>query len=129
MKHYLVAIFGAGIWMNINEFVRNELLVKQIWVNGFNDIGLSFPSAPVNGAVWGLWAFIFVTVLAFLTTKFDILKSTTIAWVIGFVLLWIAMWNMGVLPSGILYWAVPWSFFEVYVAALICSRVLGKQNA
>ena len=129
MKKYLFAILAAGVWMNISEFIRNEFLIKHIWVNGFSEMGLPFPSEPVNGAIWGLWAFIFVSVLAWLTTRFDVLKSTIISWVIGFVLLWIAMWNMGVLPSGLLYWAVPWSFVEVYVAALICSRFTANQNA
>lgn len=122
MKKYLFAILAAGLWMNISEFIRNELVIKQIWIEGFGNIGLTFPSTPINGAVWGLWSFIFVSVLTLLTTKFNTLFSTLISWTIGFVLLWLAIWNMGVLPSGLLYWAVPWSFFEVYVAAFICRR-------
>lgn len=129
MKRFFLAILVAGIWMNVSEFIRNELLIKHIWVNGFSRIGLPFPSEPVNGVIWGLWAFIFVAVLAWLTTKFDVLKSTIISWVLGFVLLWIAMWNMGILPAGLLYWAVPWSFGEVYVAAFICRRFTVNKNA
>ena len=129
MKRYFLAILFAGIWMNVSEFIRNELLIKHIWVNGFSRIGLPFPSEPVNGAIWGLWAFIFVSVIAWLTTKFDVLKSTIISWVIGFVLLWIAMWNMGILPTGLLSWAAPWSFVEVYVAAFICRRFTVNKNA
>lgn len=113
--------------MNISEFVRNEIFIKKIWVSGFNEIGLSFPSSPINGAVWGVWAFIFVAVLAWSTKSLDTLKSTIICWVCGFLLLWIAMWNMGVLPNGLLYWAVPWSFVEVYIAALICNRIMRKR--
>jgi len=104
-------------------------LIKHMWVEGFSKIGLSFPSSSINGAVWGLWAFIFVAILTLLTTKFDALKSALISWIIGFVLLWIAMWNMGILPSGLLYWAVPWSFIEVYVAAVICRRIAVNKNA
>ena len=128
MKRFWLAVIAAGMWMNVSEFIRNELLIKQVWVKGFEEIGLSFPSAPVNGLVWALWAFIFCAVLAGLTTRFGVLKSTVISWVVGFVLLWIAMWNMGVLPSGLLYWAVPWSFVEVYVAALICNRIVENKG-
>lgn len=128
MKKYILAVFAAGIWMNISEFIRNELIIKRIWLEGFSRIGLSFPSAPINGAVWGLWAFIFVSFLALLTTKFDALMSTVISWAIGFVLLWIAMWNLGILPGGLLYWAVPWSLVEVYVAVLICKRIILRRN-
>lgn len=129
MKRYLFAILAAGVWMNVSEFIRNELLIKHLWVNGFKEIGLSFPSNPINGAIWGGWTFIFVSILAWLTTKFDALKSTVISWVMGFVLLWIAMWNMGVMPRELLYWAVPWSLVEVYVAALICIRIAENQEA
>lgn len=124
MKKYLFAIVASGLWMNISEFIRNELVIKHIWVDGFNKIGLSFPSEPINGIIWGLWAFIFAGFLVLLNTKFDILKSTIISWIFGFVLLWIAMWNMGFLPSLVLCWAIPLSFFEVFVAALICRKTL-----
>ena len=124
MYRYLLAVFAAGVWMNLSEFIRNELLLKNTWVNGFKDIGLSFPSEPLNGAVWVLWAFVFVAFLTLVSTKFDVISSTIISWSLGFVLLWVAVWNMGILPSGLLYWAVPWSFVEVYVAALIISRIV-----
>ena len=124
MKKYLLAVFVSGIWINISEFIRNELVIKELWINGFHEIGLAFPSAPLNGAVWGLWAFIFASILAWLCTRFNTLSSSLIAWIIGFVLLWVAMWNMGVLPSKIIYWTVPWSFAEVFVAAFICARIM-----
>ncbi len=128
MKNHILAIFISGLWMNLSEFIRNELVIKNIWVDGFNEIGLTFPSAPINGATWGIWAFIFVGALSMLCKKFSVIESTLIAWVIGFVLLWIAMWNMGVLPKHLLYWAIPWSFLEVYIAALICTKLLNRDR-
>ena len=129
MKKPLLAILAAWIWMNVNEFVRNELVVKHLWVEGFDAIGLGFPSSPVNGAVWGLWALIFIAMLSWLCTRFSVLESCLIAWFTGFVLMWIALWNMGVLPENIIYWAVPWSFIEVYVAAFICARIMKGRGA
>lgn len=110
--------------MNLSEFIRNELVIKNIWIDGFAAIGLTFPSEPINGATWGLWAFVFVAILSLLCKKFSILESTLIAWGIGFVLLWVAMWNLGVLPKDLLLWAIPWSFLEVYIAALICTKTM-----
>ena len=127
MNKYIVAILAAGVWMNISEFVRNELLLKDTWINGFDNIGLSFPSEPINGALWGLWAFAFATILTVVSTKFDVLQSAAISWILGFVLLWIAMWNMGIMPEGLLSWAIPWSFAEVFVAALICRHIMRKR--
>lgn len=129
MKSYVLAVLGAGIWMNLSEFVRNELFIRHIWVKGFAEMGLAFPSAPINGAVWGIWAFIFVAALAYLSTRLGVIASAILSWTMGFALLWLAMWNMAVLPSGLLPWAVPWSFIEVYVAAWLCHRILTRQGA
>ena len=123
MRKYCLAVVASGVWMNLSEFIRNEFVIKHVWVKGFEEIGLSFPSAPVNGLVWVIWAFVFCAVLAVLNMKFNALKSTLICWVTGFGLLWIAMWNIGILPKGLLYWAVPWSLVEVYVAAIICKWI------
>ena len=129
MKKYLLAVLASGIWINVSEFIRNELVIKNLWVEGFHDMGLIFPSDPINGAAWGLWAFIFATILMKLCTKFNALHSALIAWTLGFVLFWLATMNMGVLPSAILYWAIPWSFIEVYIAALICTKLLRDKTA
>lgn len=37
--------------MNLSEFIRNEFVIKHVRVKGFEEIDLSFPSAPVNGLV------------------------------------------------------------------------------
>lgn len=123
MKRMVLAIAAAGIWMNISEFVRNELLIKQIWVDGFAKLGLAYPSEDINGAVWGIWSLIFVTMLAMACQRFDAIRATLILWVSAFPLLWLAMWNMGILPPGLLFWAAPWSLIEVYIAALICQSI------
>lgn len=125
-QKYVFAIISACIWMNVSEFVRNELILKKYWIDGFQNIGLIFPSAPINGIIWGLWALIFVICLTWLITKFSVLKSTIISWILGFTLLWIAMWNMNILPAGILYLAIPWSFIEVFLASLIIQFFLNR---
>ena len=108
---------------------KKILLYISFYIFFFMEIGLIFPSAPINGAVWGLWAFIFASILMKLCTRFSTFHSALIAWTTGFVLLWLAMMNMGVLPSGIIYWAAPWSFIEVYIAAIICSKILNIKAA
>ena len=128
MKNHVRAIILSGIWMNISEFVRNEWVLQDLWQEGFGAIGLSFPSAPVNGAIWGLWTFLFVSLLSLVCTRFTVLQSILISWCYGFVLLWLAMWNMAVLPVGILWLAVPWSLAEVSVAAYICQKILQSDS-
>ncbi len=126
MKKLIIATIASGIWMNLSEFLRNELLFKDKWVSGFQALGLNFPSEPINGAIWGLWAFIMCAIVVMLVQKFSILKSTLIAWILGFVLSWIAMINLGVFPQGLLAIAIPWSFAEVYIAAMIGKKLIAK---
>jgi hypothetical protein len=41
---------------------------------------------------------------------------------------WIVQWNSAVFPLALLWIVVPWSLFEVFVAALISNR-LQRRNA
>jgi len=43
--------------------------------------------------------------------------------VLGYVMMWVVIWNLSVLPFGILPVAVPWSFVEALGAAFICRRL------
>jgi hypothetical protein len=128
MKNQALAIILATIWVNISEFIRNEFFVKDLWLDGFKSLNLTFPNAPINGAIWGTWALILVVVLSEVVKKYSPLKSTLIVWLLGFVLFWIAFFNLGLLPKGLLLWAVPWSFAEVLIAALICHHFINKNQ-
>lgn len=116
----------AGLWINASEFFRNEILVKNDWVNHFQSLGMTFPSAPINGAVWGLWGFLFATVIYLLSQKFSLIQTTIISWLMAFVLMWIVLWNLNMLPSGILVYAIPLSLLECLVATYICVAIKRK---
>jgi hypothetical protein len=40
-----------------------------------------------------------------------------------YVMMWVIVWNVGVLPTGMLWMNIPLSFIDAYVGALICVRV------
>ena len=122
MKKSILAIALATIWISISEFVRNEFLFKSYWTDHYESLGLVFPSEPVNGAVWGLWSLCFALAIYFIAKKFSLLETTLLSWFVGFVLMWIATGNMGVLPFGILLFAVPLSFLEAFLASLIIKK-------
>ncbi len=126
MKKISASILVSGLWLNTHEFLRNELLFKDQWVESFQVLGLSFPSAPLNGLVWVLWGFIFATVLTMLTQKLSLLQASLLAWFQGFGLMWIACLNLGVFPVELLPVAIPWSLVEVYTAAMIAHKILSK---
>ncbi len=123
IKKSALPILIAAIWISISEFIRNEFLLKSYWINHFQTLGLTFPSEPINGAMWGLWSLCFAIAIYIISKKYSFLESVFLSWFIGFVLMWIVAWNLGVFPIGILVFAVPLSIFEVYIANLIYSII------
>jgi hypothetical protein len=119
----MLAIVVSGLWVNASEFFRNEIMLKSLWVSHYQAMGKTFPSAPINGALWGLWGFCFAVIIFVLSRRFSLTHTGLLAWVFGFVLMWIVLWNLSVLPNGLLLYAVPLSLLEVFVAAFLCKRL------
>lgn len=126
MKKSLLAVLAAFIWLAGTLFLRNEILLKHFWVDHYESLGLTFPSEPINGAIWVLWSLLFAIVIYVLSRKFGLWGTTLVAWLAGFALMEIVIANMGFLPLDILPYAIPMSFLEVLVAAFIIVKVDGK---
>lgn len=118
-----LAIIAATLWISINEFLRNQLVLLDRWIEHFRALGMTFPGDPVNGAVWGLWSLCFAVTLFFLSRRYDLLATVALGWCFGFVLMWLVVGNLGVLPFGVLPVAVPWSFVEVLGAVWLLRRI------
>jgi hypothetical protein len=118
-----LAIASATVWISLSEFVRNQFLVSSYWVKHYEGLGLSFPSSPVNGAVWGIWSLVFAIVIFAVSRKFGFLQTFVLAWVVGFLMMWLVIGNLGVLPFGILPYAVPLSILEAAIATLLVKRL------
>jgi hypothetical protein len=116
------------IWISISEFVRNEFLLKSYWTEHYENLGLVFPSEPINGAVWGLWSLCFAIAIFIIANKFPLLQTTLISWFVGFVLMWLVVGNMKVLPFGILPFAIPLSLLEAFLASLIMKKMSNKNG-
>ncbi len=129
MKKSLLAIVVAGLWITASEFIRNELVFKSYWTGHYANLGLKFATVPVNGILWTVWSFVFAAVIAKLLTKFTFLETVGYAWLAGFVLMWISLYNLQVLPRGLLYFALPLSLLEVAVAAYLVHRIQGAPGA
>ena len=117
-----VAIISTGVWVNASEFFRNEILLKRYWVAHFELQGLTFPSRPVNGVMWMAWGFLYAIAIFSISRKFSLMQTTLLGWLTGFVLMWIVIWNLNVLPVVILPYAVPLSLIEAFVASYICKK-------
>lgn len=122
MKRTLLPVFLAGLWINLCEFLRNEILFKSYWVDHFTGMGLEFPSEPLNGILWVVWGFVFAGFIRIIGQRFCAPHAFILAWTAGFLLMWIAAWNLSVLPLELLPIAVPFSMAEVLGAVLIAGR-------
>ena len=123
IKKTILPILLTTIWISVSEFMRNEFLLKSYWTEHYENLGLVFPSEPINGAIWGLWSLCFATVIFIISKKFTLLQTALISWFLGFVLMWLVVGNMNVLPFGILPFAIPLSLLEAFLASLIIKKL------
>lgn len=118
-----MAVAASGIWINASEFFRNEVLVKSLWTEHYQSLGMPFPSAPVNGMMWGVWGFLLAAIILMVLRRASLGYTVIIVWLSAFALMWIVIWNMGVMPAGLLWYALPLSLLEVVVAVWIVRRL------
>jgi len=122
IKKTILPVFLATIWISISEFVRNEFLLKSFWTKHYKDLGLTFPSEPANGAVWGIWSLFLAAGIFILAKKFTLIQTTFLSWFVAFVMMWLVIGNLGVFPYGILLYAIPLSILESFIATLIIKK-------
>jgi len=123
IRNIILPVLLAAVWISISEFVRNEFLVKSFWTDHYKTLGLIFPSAPVNGALWGLWSLLFAVAVFIIARRFTLVQTTFLSWFVAFVMMWVVIGNLGVLPYGLLLFGIPLSILESFVAALIIKKL------
>ena len=122
----LLAIASVTIWIIAWEMLRNELLFKSIWVDHFSALGLTFETLPINGILWTAWSFILAYVIYELVQVFEFKKAVFISWLLAFPAMWLVVYNLQTLPLKILWFAIPLSIIEVYVASLLAKKFSRK---
>lgn len=128
IKKSILPVLAATAWISISEFVRNEFLFKSYWVDHYRGLGLTFPSELINGAVWGIWSLVFAAAVYLISRRFSLLETWLLSWVVGFILMWLVVWNLDVLPLRLLIFAVPLSLLEAYLAAWIVLKLAPIDN-
>ena len=118
-----IAIIISALWICLSEFIRNEWLFKNCWVQHYSQLGIAFHTNPVNGLVWFIWSLLYAFTLFALSKKFDLIKTSFLGWLYGFPMMWLVLGNLQVLPFSILWAAIPLSLLEVLVASYIISKL------
>jgi hypothetical protein len=127
MKNTIIPILLASIWISISEFLRNTFLLHNFWTTHYQNLGLSFPEQPINGAIWGVWSLCFAIAIYIFSKKFSLVQTAILAWFVGFVLMWLVLGNLSVLPIGILPIAIPLSALEAYIASVIIHNSIKRK--
>ena len=102
LRKKIFPIILAGVWISVSEFLRNEVLFKSYWIEQYERLGMAFPSEPLNGAVWGLWSLLFAVAIYILNKRYSLLQTMLLSWFVAFVMMWVVVWNLNVLPLGLL---------------------------
>lgn len=124
LKKTIIPILIIGVWINIFETVRWLLIIESYWIEFYTKLNLVFPNEPINGLIWMTWGFLLATIIFLLSKKFTSLQTTIITWLAVFFMLWIVLWNINILPLGILLYVVPLSFIEIYIGVIICKKLI-----
>ena len=128
IKKTVLPILLAAIWISISEFVRNTFLLHNYWTAHYQDLGLTFPEQPINGAVWGIWSLCYAIAIFIFSRKYSLVQTTLLSWFVGFVLMWLVTGNLGVLPFGILSYAIPLSALEAFIASYLLFKLKGPHE-
>jgi hypothetical protein len=131
MKNYQKAIWQillVSIWINIFETLRWMLFAKPEIDMHFQAVNLVLPNEPINNLLWLIWGIIIAVMIFIVSKKFKVLQTTFIVWITVYVMHWIALWNMAVLPINILWLAVPLTFINVLIGVLISKYFHNKEN-
>ena len=128
LKKAIWKILLVSIWINIFETLRWMLFAKPEIDMHFKAANLVLPNEPINNLLWLIWGIIIAVMIFIVSKKFKVLQTTFIVWITVYVMHWIALWNMAVLPINILWLAVPLTFINVLVGAVICTKFVRKEN-
>jgi hypothetical protein len=97
-------------------------LFEKYWIDHFDSLGIKFETLPINGILWTIWSFILAYVIFKLLQKFPLRETICLAWIPAFVVMWIAIYNLQVLPLKLLIVAIPLSVVEVAIAGVIIKK-------
>lgn len=130
LRPFIITALLSGLWINLSEVARYFLAVRPMMQDTF----VSIPHiAPINVPIflsWMVWdtllvfahaAIVWIALERFGNTLRVAAVSGTFVWAAIFVILWLGLFNMALATPEILAVALPLSWIEMIVAAIIVS--------
>ncbi len=124
---WLTALVNA-VWINASEVFRYFVFVMPMMREAFPQVeGIAPMNLPVF-AIWGAWdailvlavtGFVFLFLDRFGNGLLQAIVAGSLIWTAIFVILWLGLFNMNMATGAILVIALPLSWLEMVVAALI----------
>lgn len=124
-----LSAFGINlVWINLSEVFRYFVFVMPMMRTAFPEMPDIAPMNLQVFVIWGLWDLILVSVVTgFVWIFLDwsgagrgrAVLAGTLIWVAIFCIFWLGLWNMNLATAPILGVALPLSWLELAIAALI----------
>ncbi len=125
-KKSIIPILLTGLWLNISGTIRWVFFIEAYWIEKYNNMNLVFPTGSSNNIVWMIWGFLFAITIYIISKKFSLIQTTLLSWFAVYVLMWIIVWNIGLLPIGMLWINIPLSLLDAFGGAFICKKLYNK---
>ena len=123
-KKTILPIILIGLWINISVTIGWMLILEGYWIEKYQSLNLVFPTGLINNITWMIWGFMLATIIFILSKKFCVIHTTFLAWFVAFVMMWTIVWNISVLPTGMLLFNIPFTLTVTYIGALISKKLI-----
>jgi hypothetical protein len=123
LKKTILPILLIGIWLNISITIGWILILEGYWIEKFQSLNLVFPTGLMNNITWMIWGFMLATIIFIFSKIFNTLQTTFLAWFVAFAMMWTIVWTVGVLPTGMLLFNIPFTLIVTYIGALISKKL------
>ena len=122
-KKTILPILLIGLWINISITIGWMLVLESYWIEKYQSLNLIFPTGLITNITWAIWGFMLATVIFILSKKLTVLQNTILSWFVAFGMMWVIVWNIGVLPTVMLLFNIPNTLFITFIGAVISKKL------
>ena len=122
-KKTILPILLIGLWINISITIGWMLILESYWVEKYQSLNLVFPTGLINNITWAIWGFMLASVIFILSKKLTVIQNTILSWFVAFGMMWVILWNIGVLHTRMLLFNIPNTLFITFIGAVISKKL------